>query len=239
MKSGRPAVAEKKRGRGRPAKIYEVEAITESRKKLNCKNKLEYLVKWVGWDDENDLTWESEESLAEGSLQLLQQFKAKLEKSKISESESSHKSDSSSRSSADLQRKYTPGPLKTGENIFPKVLNLKLRWMKKKKQKMLENLRRRKGDLPKSLHPKEQYLTLKNKEDQRSQMLISRPLFQRKGEEDHQKNHLRIIQQQLCLMVMMTIQFARMKKKLLRGAEEGHEKRDIKIIIKKLMDMAS
>jgi len=110
VKSGRPAVAEKKRGRGRPAKIYEVEAITDSRKKLNCINELEYLVKWVGWDDENDLTWESEESLAEGSLQLLQQFKAKLEKSKKSESESSHNSDSSSISSADQQRKYRPGP---------------------------------------------------------------------------------------------------------------------------------
>ena len=110
MKSGRPAVAEKKRGRGRPAKIYEVEAITDSRKKLNCKNKLEYLVKWVGWDDENDLTWESEESLAEGSLQLLQEFKAKLEKSKRSESESSHNSDSSSITSTDEQRKYRPGP---------------------------------------------------------------------------------------------------------------------------------
>merc|ERR1712218_276972 len=49
---------------------YEVEKILDMRKKGKKK---EYLVKWKGWENEEDQTWEPEASL-EGSKDLLQEF---------------------------------------------------------------------------------------------------------------------------------------------------------------------
>merc|ERR1719192_2922975 len=42
--------------------------------------KREFLIKWKGWDREEDLTWETEDNLA-GSKDLLKAFLAKKEKS--------------------------------------------------------------------------------------------------------------------------------------------------------------
>merc|ERR1711894_356709 len=54
---------------------YEVEKILDVRKKGKGK---EYLVKWKGWEKEEDRTWEPEASL-DGSLELLREFNEKNE----------------------------------------------------------------------------------------------------------------------------------------------------------------
>ena len=56
---------------------WEVEKILK--KRVGQDGGMEYLVKWKGWEDKKDRTWEPEEHL-EGSEKLVKSFEAKLEK---------------------------------------------------------------------------------------------------------------------------------------------------------------
>jgi len=58
---------------------YEVEEILEMRQKSK-KGGNEYLVKWKGYENPEDRTWEPEKSLQEGSADLLKEFKTKQNK---------------------------------------------------------------------------------------------------------------------------------------------------------------
>ena len=52
--------------------VYEVEKILDVRENGR---RTEYLVKWKGWENPEDKTWEPEKSLADGSAALLKEFK--------------------------------------------------------------------------------------------------------------------------------------------------------------------
>ena len=58
---------------------YEVEAILDTRKKKIKGAVREYLIKWKGYDNEEDNTWEPEENL--DCTDILKEFKKKVLKS--------------------------------------------------------------------------------------------------------------------------------------------------------------
>ena len=66
-------------GSGSDEEEWEVEKILK--KRVGPEGGTEYLVKWKGWEDKKDRTWEPEEHL-EGSEKLVKSFEAKLEKKK-------------------------------------------------------------------------------------------------------------------------------------------------------------
>jgi len=78
------SVPEKKeKKKGKKSKVveeeeYEVELIVDKRDMMG---KVEYLVKWKGWEDINDRTWEPIENL-DGSLNLVEEYEKKEEEKK-------------------------------------------------------------------------------------------------------------------------------------------------------------
>ena len=75
---------EKKSGRGRQKKAvqeeeYEVELIVDKREMLG---RVEYLVKWKGWEDVSDRTWEPLDNL-DGSLNLVEEYEKKEAEKKV------------------------------------------------------------------------------------------------------------------------------------------------------------
>ena len=75
---------EKKSGRGRQKKAvqeeeYEVELIVDKREMLG---RVEYLVKWKGWEDISDRTWEPLDNL-DGSLNLVEEYEKKEAEKKV------------------------------------------------------------------------------------------------------------------------------------------------------------
>merc|ERR1712029_1031560 len=86
-----PEKKEKKKGRKSKfveEEEYEVELIVDKRDMMG---RVEYLVKWKGWEDINDRTWEPLENL-DGSLNLVEDFE-KQEQEKMNKPVSKRRSD--------------------------------------------------------------------------------------------------------------------------------------------------
>ena len=111
----------KEKKKGRKSKVveeeeYEVELIVDKRDMMG---RVEYLVKWKGWEDINDRTWEPVENL-EGSMNLVEEYEKKEEEKK-SEPKSKRRSDIKFvHENGDPMSEVEDSPKKKSPKSFPK-----------------------------------------------------------------------------------------------------------------------